>query len=66
MSPPHVVGLANGLAQSVVSFARFTGPIIGGTIWSTSINGNPSGYPYGFYIVTLGVIVQWSLSFLIR
>jgi hypothetical protein len=66
MSPPHVVGLANGLAQSTVSFSRFFGPVIGGAVWSASINGNPSGYAHGFYIVTLGVIVQWSLSFLIK
>ena len=32
MSPPHVVGLANGLAQSVVSAARFLGPVIGGAV----------------------------------
>lgn len=27
VSPPHAVGLANGLAQSVVSLARFLGPV---------------------------------------
>ncbi|KAG9102144.1 hypothetical protein FS749_014922 [Ceratobasidium sp. UAMH 11750] len=27
MSPPHAIGLANGLAQSVVSLARFMGPV---------------------------------------
>lgn len=32
MSPPHVVGLANGLAQSTVSFSRFFGPVIGGAV----------------------------------
>ncbi|KAK8853268.1 hypothetical protein IAR55_003970 [Kwoniella newhampshirensis] len=66
MSPPHVVGLANGLAQSTVSFSRFFGPVIGGAVWSASINGNPSGYAYGFYFVTLACFIQWSLSFLIR
>ncbi|WVQ84654.1 hypothetical protein IAT38_006809 [Cryptococcus sp. DSM 104549] len=66
MSPPHVVGLANGLAQSTVSFSRFFGPVIGGAVWSASINGNPSGYPLGFYFVTLACFVQWALSFLIR
>ncbi|WVN86482.1 uncharacterized protein L203_101646 [Cryptococcus depauperatus CBS 7841] len=66
MSPPHVVGLANGLAQSTVSFARFFGPVIGGAVWSASINGNPSGYPFGFYVVTVGCLVQWALSFFIR
>ncbi|WRT70167.1 uncharacterized protein IL334_007161 [Kwoniella shivajii] len=66
MSPPHVVGLANGLAQSTVSAARFVGPIIGGAVWSASINGNPSGYAYGFYFVTIACFIQISLSFLIR
>ena len=66
MSPPHVVGLANGLAQSTVSFSRFFGPVIGGALWSASINGNPSGYFQGFYVVTFGCFIQWALSFLIR
>lgn len=83
MSPPHVVGLANGLAQSTVSFARFFGPVIGGAVsflsprlvtrskltrqvWSASINGNPSGYAFGFYVVAFLCFVQWALSFLIR
>lgn len=37
MSPPHLIPLANGLAQSAVSLARFMGPILGGTIWAASI-----------------------------
>ncbi|KAI0918614.1 hypothetical protein AcW1_009544 [Taiwanofungus camphoratus] len=32
MSPPHIVGFANGIAQSFVSLARFFGPILGGTV----------------------------------
>lgn len=66
MSPPHVVGLANGLAQSTVSLARFVGPVIGGTIWSASIAGNPAGYFKPFVMVTIGCAIQWSLSFVIR
>ncbi|OCF41340.1 hypothetical protein I317_04821 [Kwoniella heveanensis CBS 569] len=66
MSPPHVVGLANGLAQSTVSASRFFGPIIGGLVWSTSIAGNPSGYAYGFYFCTAACFIQLSLSFFIR
>ncbi|WWC72073.1 uncharacterized protein I206_106033 [Kwoniella pini CBS 10737] len=66
MSPPHVVGLANGLAQSTVSASRFFGPIIGGAVWSASINGNPTGYAYGFYFCTIACFVQLCLSFLIR
>ncbi|KAK4689589.1 hypothetical protein P7C73_g509, partial [Tremellales sp. Uapishka_1] len=66
LSPPHVVGLANGLAQSTVSFARFFGPVLGGMLWSASINGNPAGFPKGFYIVALGAAVQFAGSFFIR
>ena len=32
VSPPHVVGLANGLAQCIVSLARFVGPVLGGYV----------------------------------
>ena len=32
VAPPHLVGLANGVAQSIVSLARFLGPILGGTV----------------------------------
>lgn len=42
MSPPHVVGLANGLAQSTVSFARFFGPVIGGAVSVFSISTDES------------------------
>jgi hypothetical protein len=66
MSPPHVVGLANGLAQSTVSFARFFGPVIGGTLWSTAINGNPGGYSQPFYIVTIMAGIQVLTSWFIR
>ncbi|ODN94720.1 hypothetical protein L198_04863 [Cryptococcus wingfieldii CBS 7118] len=66
MSPPQVVGLSNGLAQSTVSFSRFFGPVIGGAVWSASINGNPNGYAFGFYFVTIGCAIQCALSLLIR
>ncbi|KAK7041431.1 hypothetical protein VNI00_009297 [Paramarasmius palmivorus] len=48
MTPPHAVGFANGIAQSIVSLARCFGPVLGGWIWSVSIEGNPNGYPLGF------------------
>ncbi|KAK7467458.1 hypothetical protein VKT23_004511 [Stygiomarasmius scandens] len=54
MTPPHAIGYANGIAQSVVSLARCIGPILGGYLWSTSIDGNPEGYPFGF-IVCAGI-----------
>ncbi|KAI0701351.1 hypothetical protein BC835DRAFT_1411497 [Cytidiella melzeri] len=66
MSPPHVVGYANGIAQSIVSLARFCGPVLGGLLWSTSVQDNPSGYPLGF-IVCSGVCALAVLhSFFIR
>ncbi|KAF5373718.1 hypothetical protein D9758_000830 [Tetrapyrgos nigripes] len=48
MTPPHAVGYANGIAQSVVSLARCIGPILGGFLWSASTDGNPEGYPFAF------------------
>jgi hypothetical protein len=66
MSPPPVVGLANGLAQSLVSLGRFVGPIIGGGLWSTSISGNPQGYFFPFYAVAGMCLAQVLLSYLIR
>lgn len=47
VSPPHVVGYANGIAQSIVSLSRFLGPIIGGTVscstpfWRSRIHDPP-------------------------
>ena len=32
VSPPHLLGYANGIAQSIVSFARFVGPVLGGYV----------------------------------
>ncbi|ESK91962.1 hypothetical protein Moror_10388 [Moniliophthora roreri MCA 2997] len=50
MTPPHAVGFANGIAQSIVSLARCFGPVLGGWIWSVSIEGNPNGYSLGFVV----------------
>ncbi|BEI84287.1 hypothetical protein CcaverHIS002_0408910 [Cutaneotrichosporon cavernicola] len=66
MSPPHLIGLSNGLAQSTVSMARFFGPAIGGAIWSSAIGGNPSGYPNAFYIVTIIATIQCLGTYLIH
>jgi len=66
MSPPHVVGYANGIAQSMVSFSRFLGPIVGGTVWSMSVEKGPAGYPLGF-LICAGVCALAVLhSFVIR
>ncbi|KAI0266493.1 hypothetical protein BC834DRAFT_874860 [Gloeopeniophorella convolvens] len=63
MSPPPVVGMANGIAQSIVSLARCFGPILGGYLWSATVEGNPSGYYIGFFVVagTCGLAVTHSM-----
>ncbi|KAJ3535728.1 hypothetical protein NM688_g6935 [Phlebia brevispora] len=63
MSPPHIVGYANGIAQSIVSLARFCGPVLGGLMWSMSVQDNPAGYPFGFLICSAvcGLAVSHSL-----
>ncbi|KAI0042711.1 major facilitator superfamily MFS-1 [Auriscalpium vulgare] len=66
MSPPPVVGLANGIAQSIVSLARCFGPILGGYLWSTSVDGNPGGYYIGFFVCAAACTLAICHSFLIR
>jgi len=66
MAPPHRLGIANGIAQSIVSFARFVGPILGGYLWSISVDGNPSGYPMGFLVCSAVTMLAVASSFLIR
>ncbi|KAI0654384.1 major facilitator MFS-1 [Cubamyces menziesii] len=66
MSPPHLVGFANGIAQSIVSLARFAGPIIGGTLWSKSVQDGPSGYPLGFFVCAAACAAAVLHSFFIR
>jgi len=66
MSPPHVVGYANGIAQSIVSLARFCGPVLGGLIWSTSVQDHPSGYPLGFLVCSGVCALAVAHSFFIR
>ncbi|KAI0754437.1 major facilitator superfamily MFS-1 [Daedaleopsis nitida] len=66
MSPPHLVGFANGIAQSIVSLARFAGPILGGTLWSRSVQDNPAGYPLGFIVCSFACGLAILHSFFIR
>ncbi|KAM5531602.1 hypothetical protein V8D89_014717 [Ganoderma adspersum] len=66
MSPPHLVGFANGIAQSIVSLARFAGPILGGTLWSKSVQDNPAGYPLGFIVCSCACGLAILHSFFIR
>ncbi|KAJ7906286.1 hypothetical protein B0H13DRAFT_2020962 [Mycena leptocephala] len=66
MTPPNAVGLANGIAQSIVSLARCFGPVIGGYLWSVSVQDNPSGYPLGFIACASVCAFSVLQSFMIR
>lgn len=66
MTPPPIVGLANGVAQSIVSLARGFGPLLGGYIWSASVQGSPSSYYIGFVIVGAACSLAIAHSFFIR
>ncbi|TFK19579.1 major facilitator superfamily MFS-1 [Coprinopsis marcescibilis] len=66
MTPPAAVGYANGVAQSIVSLARCIGPVIGGYLWSASIEDNPSGYYFGFLVCSGVCALTVIQSFLIR
>ncbi|EGO03767.1 hypothetical protein SERLA73DRAFT_102048 [Serpula lacrymans var. lacrymans S7.3] len=66
MTPPHAVGFANGIAQSIVSFARCLGPVLGGYLWSVSTQDNPSGYPLGFLVCAGVCALAVAQSFFIR
>ncbi|KIK99195.1 hypothetical protein PAXRUDRAFT_823028 [Paxillus rubicundulus Ve08.2h10] len=66
MSPPAAVGFANGVAQSIVSLARCFGPILGGYLWSTSTQNDPSGYPLGFLACAGACALAVAHSFFIR
>ena len=48
MTPPHLTPLANGLAQTTSSAARFVGPIIGGLVWAKGIEGGPDNHTWPF------------------
>ncbi|KAF8609910.1 hypothetical protein BDV93DRAFT_517136 [Ceratobasidium sp. AG-I] len=66
LSPPHAVGLANGLAQSVISLARFLGPLLGGYIWSFSTHADPEGYAFVFWFCAAFCILALLHSFTLR
>ncbi|CAO1620664.1 unnamed protein product [Parajaminaea phylloscopi] len=59
LTPPNLVPLANGLAQTTSSAARFLGPILGGLVWAKGISGDfterswPWNYHLGFWFVGL-------------
>jgi len=66
MTPPAAVGYANGVAQSIVSLARCVGPVIGGYLWSASVESDPSGYYMGFCVCAGVCALTVVQSFLIR
>ncbi|KAG1869907.1 hypothetical protein F4604DRAFT_1772380 [Suillus subluteus] len=66
MTPPHAVGFANGVAQSIVSLARCFGPVLGGYLWATGIRDDPSGYPLGFVACSVVCALAVAHSFFIR
>lgn len=59
LTPPNLVPLANGLAQTTSSAARFVGPIVGGIMWAKGIQPGfeerewPWSYQLGFVFVGL-------------
>ncbi|KAG1747361.1 hypothetical protein EDB19DRAFT_1686930 [Suillus lakei] len=66
MTPPHAVGFANGVAQSIVSLARCFGPILGGYLWAAGTKDDPSGYPLGFVACSVVCALAIAHSFFIR
>lgn len=71
-TPPHLTPLANGLAQTTSSAARFVGPIVGGLVWAQGIKDGPEGkgwpwnYHLGFWFVGLaaftGFLFTWRIK----
>lgn len=53
LTPPPLVPLANGLAQSLISLARFIGPLLGGSIFSASIAGPTPQPATGFLFIAV-------------
>ncbi|KAF9075403.1 hypothetical protein BDP27DRAFT_1212386 [Rhodocollybia butyracea] len=66
MTPPETVGFANGLAQTIVSLARFLGPMLGGWLWSASVEGHPTGYPFGFVICATVCAFAFGLTLFVK
>lgn len=66
MTPPHAVGFANGVAQSIVSLARCFGPVLGGYLWAAGIKDDPSGYTLGFVACSVVCALAVAHSFFIR
>ncbi|MCO5598854.1 hypothetical protein L7F22_052953 [Adiantum nelumboides] len=69
---PHLVPLANGLAQTTSSAARFVGPLVGGMLWAKGVEGGyethtwPFNYHLGFWVAGLLGFAGFLHSWLIR
>jgi len=65
VTPPSAVGLANGLAQSIASLARFIGPALGAKLWEQSVKYDPSGYAFGFWVCSVvcggALLASWMI-----
>jgi len=66
MTPPHAVGYANGVAQSIVSLCRCFGPVLGGYLWAVTTQDNPGGFYIGFLVCTAVALAAIAHSFVIR
>lgn len=66
LSPPDLIPLANGIGQTTVSFARFVGPLVGGSIWAESISGDVPEPSAGFVVIAGMCAAGLVLSFRIK
>ncbi|GAA5821517.1 hypothetical protein JCM3770_001058 [Rhodotorula araucariae] len=67
MTPPELVPLANGLAQSCISLARFIGPLLGGSVFAASIADPQNAHPSaGFHLIAtlcfIGFVLSWRIK----
>ncbi|KPV75489.1 uncharacterized protein RHOBADRAFT_53461 [Rhodotorula graminis WP1] len=67
MTPPELVPLANGLAQSCISLARFIGPLLGGSVFAASIADPANAHPSaGFHLIAalcfFGFVLSWRIK----
>ncbi|GAA5857516.1 hypothetical protein JCM8547_009312 [Rhodosporidiobolus lusitaniae] len=71
-TPAELVPLANGLAQSCISLARFIGPLLGGSVFAASIKDGPNAHPWpfnyaaGFVLTAVLCFTGFLLSWRIR
>ncbi|KAG0200866.1 hypothetical protein BGX28_006177 [Mortierella sp. GBA30] len=49
-SPPHLLGMVNGIGQTSASFMRAFGPALGGIVWAWSLS-NKLNFPFNYFFV---------------